>query len=254
MRRLLAIVGIVLLGLVVLVFLFISPIAKYAIEKNSEALTGRKIKIESLWINIFGGSIHMEGFRMLERNSDSSFIRIADFYGNIALNQLLAGRYYVETLRLTRPEITIRQKGDHFNFDDLLKRFSDTSSTAAPGDTTPAEYRIENLSIRSAVLNYNNFRPLTSVSLVDIFVSSPPIASGDSVYRIRCDFGLQRGGRVNTVLNVRTQSMAYGLFLKTDKLNLDFLLPYLKDYMKVQSLDGRISSRLLLAGHLDKTT
>ena len=41
------------LGLLVLVAVFISPITKYLIEKNSKKFTGRQITIKSLGINIF---------------------------------------------------------------------------------------------------------------------------------------------------------------------------------------------------------
>src|SRR5262245_35489615 len=103
MKRLLSIAGFVLLCLLLVVFLFISSIVKNIVEKNSEAWTGRKITIGSLWINIFGGSVHAKDFRILEKNSDSTFFRLADFYGNISLNQLLSGRYVLENIRIAGP-------------------------------------------------------------------------------------------------------------------------------------------------------
>ena len=130
MKRLLAVTGIIILGLVILVFLFISPIVKYVIEKNSVAWTGRTIRIEHLFLNIFGGGLHLEGFSMLEQKSDSVFIRVGDLDCNISINSLLQGQYVIEKFHVTRPEVTIVQRGDHFNFDDLLLRF------AAP-DTAP---------------------------------------------------------------------------------------------------------------------
>jgi hypothetical protein len=253
MKRVLVISGIVLAGLLLLAFLFISPITKYVIERNSEAWTGRKIRIESLWINLFGGAAHLKGFRMLEQHSDSTFLFIPEISCNVSVHQLLSGRYVVESLSLTRPEITITQQGNHFNFDDLAEQFA-TPDTRASDKEEPIEYAIEAYAVNDAVLHYHNHRPATTIDLTGIYLSGPPITHLDSIYRFLCQFDLRAGGQVYSYLNVQPRSGGYGLILKMRSLNLSFLLPYLREYMKVQSLDGRLSANLLLAGRTDKST
>lgn len=253
-KKILIFIGLGIAGVLLLLFIFISPIAKYVIEKNSEEWIGRKIKIESLWLNIFTGSIHLTNFQLFESKSDKVFIGVHDFYGNIAVNKLLVSTYTIETIKISGPEINIQQHGDHFNFDDLMIRFADTTHVKQEPTSEPVKYFIDKFSIDSATINYSNFSPAASISIVNINASTLPIAYTDTKYDINTSFGFKTGGEVSAKLNVNVKTMAYLLDLKTKDLNIAFLLSYLKDYMKVKSLDGLVSSDLLIAGSLDKTT
>ena len=65
----------VLISLFILAFAFISPITKWAIEKYSPKYTGRQIKMESLFINLFTGSIDVNGLKMYEADNKNIFFR-----------------------------------------------------------------------------------------------------------------------------------------------------------------------------------
>ncbi|MCP6769254.1 hypothetical protein NL529_30845, partial [Klebsiella pneumoniae] len=80
--------------------------------------------------------------------------------------------------------MNIAQQGDHFNFDDIIKRFSDTTNAEPKKDAEPVRYFIENCTIEKGIVNYNNFAPPASVSIIDLNVSVKPIAYTDSVYYI----------------------------------------------------------------------
>lgn len=49
-----------LVVLVGLAALLVSPVAKYYIEKNSKELIGRQVKMKSLHINLFTGSLEID--------------------------------------------------------------------------------------------------------------------------------------------------------------------------------------------------
>src|SRR5271154_4780887 len=80
LKRILLALLIIIVTLFILAFLFISPIAKYVIEKNSEKYIGRKVKIEHLWINLFAGSVKISGFKLFENKSDKVFLSCNRFY------------------------------------------------------------------------------------------------------------------------------------------------------------------------------
>jgi uncharacterized protein involved in outer membrane biogenesis len=253
-RKTIFIIGIVICSLLLLVFLFISPIVKYVVEKHSEEWIGRKIKLENFWINIFTGSVHVRNFHLLENKSEKDFIRIADFYCNVALLKIPAGKYKIETIRFTKPEINIVQRGNHFNFDDLLMHFADTTGMKSKSSTEPVKYFIENFSIDSASINYSNTHPAASISLINLNVSSAPVAYTDSVFNIASSFGFKTGGNIAMKFQANAKSMAYRMELKTQELNISFLLSYLKDYMKVKSLDGLVTTDMIISGDLNKST
>ncbi len=243
---------VVFCSLLILAFLFISPITKYIIEKNSEEWIGRKLKIEKLWINIFAGSLHIENFKMYENKNDKVFVSFADFYCNIEINKLFAGEYAVSPISLSKPVINIIQTGSRFNFDDIMKRFADTTQTKPDLTVEPVKYFIENFSISSGVVNYSTSAPATSISIININATTLPIAFTDSIYNIKSDFSFKTGGKINTLLNFNTNSMAYSLKFKAQNHKLSFLAEYLKDYMKVKSFDAWLNTDLNISGNLNK--
>ena len=66
LKRIALIVLIAVASLIVLAFVFISPIVKYEIEKNSEQWIGRKVKMDKLWVNLFSGRFKITGLKVFE--------------------------------------------------------------------------------------------------------------------------------------------------------------------------------------------
>jgi hypothetical protein len=65
-KKTLLIIAGCLVGLVVLVIVFISPIAKYAIEKYDQQLLGREITLDFVYLNPFTGYVHLNGVVITE--------------------------------------------------------------------------------------------------------------------------------------------------------------------------------------------
>ncbi len=254
LKRIIFILFITIVSLLVLAFVFISPIAKYEIEKNSEQWIGRKVKIEKLWVNLFTGSFKITGLKVFEHKSEKVFFSCKRFYLNISVRKLLASKYDITEIKITKPEITITQKGNHFNYDDLLKRFADSTKVKKKTKAAPAEFWVRNFSIDSAVINYSNNKPQTSLSMVNLNTSCPLIAYNDPAYLFKTDFDLQSGGNVNAAFHLNSNSLDYHLQLDLKKLNIAFLYPYLRDYIKINSMDGLISSNVVIAGNFNKPT
>jgi len=243
------------LGLLVLVAVFISPITKYLIEKNSEKFTGRQITIKSLGINIFTGSVTCKGLTIFEAKSNTVFVSCEEVYVNIAITKLLKGEYDIETVRVSKPVVTIVQKGKHFNYDDLMKRFmTDTVSAKATVATQPAHYWVHNFAVDSAKFTYSNTNPFTKLSIIQFNTSIPLIAWDDPVYKIHNDFALSTGGKFSADMVFNKQTLKYSVTADLQKLNIAWMYPYLKDYMKVNSLQGLVGSHIRISGNLNKPT
>ena len=66
-KKILLIVTASIVGLVILVILFISPITKYLIEKYDETYTGRQITLDLAYVNPFTGFVHFKNLKIFEK-------------------------------------------------------------------------------------------------------------------------------------------------------------------------------------------
>lgn len=243
----------ILLGLVLMIIIFISPISKYLIEKYSEAYTGRKIGMQELSINIFNGSITAKGFTVFEAKSTKPFFKTDVLDVNIAVYKLWVGKYDITSVELSSPYLQVIQKGDKFNYDDLMNRFF-ADDTTKKVETKPVKYWARNIQVNNATILYTNTKPLTNIKLIKGVVQIPLIAWDDPLYKIQTAFNLSTGGRSKALLHFNTNTFDYKAKIDVDQLNIDFLYPYLKDYMKVKSLKGLINTNLWLTGNANQPT
>src|ERR1700733_7429145 len=91
-------IGGILIGIFILVILFISPIAKYVIEKYSVKWTGRQIKMDWAYVNPFTGYAHLSNLKIYEANSDSIFISSEGFSIGMNLRKLLSKEYEITSI------------------------------------------------------------------------------------------------------------------------------------------------------------
>lgn len=240
--------------LLILVVVFISPITKYLIEKHSEAYTGRVIRIDQLAINIFNGSITAKEFTVYEAKSKTIFCKIDRLDLNITVYKLWVGKYDITSVSVNKPFVRIVQKGNRFNYDDLLKRFLATDTTPKKVQTKPVQYWVRNIIVRDANIAYTNTKPLTKIEIIKGNAQLPIVAWNDSIYNLRSDFSLATGGDCKAQLKLNANSYGYQLQTVITKLNIGMLYPYLKDYLKVKSLDGLVDANLHITGNFNHPT
>ncbi len=123
-KRIIITVGI-LLGIWALIMLFISPIAKYLIEKYSVKYTGRQIRMSWIYLNPFTGYAHINNLKIYEANSDSIFISANGFNIGINIPKLLRKEIEITSISLDKPRgIALQSSKNTFNFSDIIERFS----------------------------------------------------------------------------------------------------------------------------------
>ncbi len=251
LRRLLFIVLGSLLALVIVSLFFLSSIVKYLIESRSEEYTGRKIKMDNLHINLFSGNIRFDKLKIFEAKSNNVFFVCDKIEATIAVHKLLASKYDITELKFDKPIINIIQKGNRFNYSDLIKRFV-TDSPPAKKEAKPTQYWIHDLLIDSARVVYVNSSPYNKVEVIDWTTRIPQIAWNDPVYAITTSCAVPTGGKLAGNLSINTNSFVYKTKFDLQKFNINVLYPYLKDYLKVKSLDGLLSASLAVSGNMHK--
>src|ERR1700678_4535387 len=92
-KKRLLIIGGILVIIPALLIIFISPIAKYLVEKYSVKYTGRQIKMSWAYVNPFTGYVHFSNFKIYEAHSDSVFLSVDGLSAGINLHKLLSKEY-----------------------------------------------------------------------------------------------------------------------------------------------------------------
>jgi hypothetical protein len=238
----------------ILVIVFISPITKYLIEKNSEQYTGRVIKMDKLAINIFNGSVTAKGFTIYEAKSKTIFCKIDQLDLNIAVYKLWVGEYDITSVIVDKPFLRVVQKGDRFNYDDLMNRFLSEDSADKKEPAKPVKYWVRNIQLKDGKIAYTNTKPLTKIDIIKTNVQMPLVAWNDSMYLVRSNFSLATGGDCKADLKLNANSYTYQLQTSIAGLNISMLYPYLKDYLKVKSLDGLVEANMHITGDINRPT
>jgi uncharacterized protein DUF748 len=250
-KKILLIIVVVLISGIVISIIFLSSIAKYLIEKHSEEYTGRKIKMENLHINLFSGNIRIDKLKIYEAKSSATFIECNELNATISSHKLFSSKYDIIELKIEKPVINIIQKGNHFNYGDLIKRFV-TDARPSPKNQKPTQYWIRNLQIDSAKVVYENTSPYNKMEIINWDTKIPLIAWNDPVYNIKTSLAIASGGKLDGDLNINSNNFLYKTKFSLQQLNLVLLYPYLKDYLKVKSLDGLLSANLTISGNIHK--
>ncbi len=246
-----------LIGLVVFVaitFLVLPPIAKSYIQKHSKEWFGRSVSLEAVKFNIFNGSVTLKGFRLYEKDDTSVFVSFESLYVNSALLKCVYGNYELTEITLLKPFISVIQQGDSFNYTDLEKRFTagDPDSAQSETDDEPVKFWLRNMSIGEGVISYRNLDVNSDIRLENIIVQSPLFAWDDPQQHYDFRLELNHGGKAAGTFDMNLESLGYKTSYTLDSLNLDILLPYVKDYMQVGSFKGLLTSHQTISGNFNK--
>jgi hypothetical protein len=253
LKLLLGLIGLIGLLLVLLV-IFISPIAKYLIEKHSVEYTGRQIRMDRLRINLFNGHMTASGVRIYEPDGKTEFLTCKKLSTNIIVYKMVwSSKYDITEMKLEKPMLRIVQDGDHFNYDDLVKRFLSDTTPAKPGEK-PVEFWVRNISADSAKIIYETRRPAAKLTIVNADLSLPLVAWNDPVYRVHGVMDIASGGHLAGDMVLNADTYQYTVSADMRQLNIGWMYPYLHDYMKVKTLDGLVSCKMHLSGNFNHPT
>ncbi len=251
-RWLLALAGLFVL-ILTLAFIFISPIAKYLIEKYDVEFIGREITMNKIFLNLFSGTASIKNFVVYEKDGKTPFFKANRLHATISIYKVLRDKYDISNISAESPALTIIRTGEHFNYDDILDRILvDGIDDTTTSNEAPTQYWIRNIDIKDLSITYINTRPYNKVGIQKGNVIVPLIAWDDPVYNLDCGFTLTEGGNIVSKTNYNDKTGLFTLNLQIDKFNCSVLFPYLKDYIQVTSLEGLFSTTINISGNANK--
>ena len=239
--------------MLLLLVIFISPVAKWAIEKYSVEYTGRQVNMDKLSINLLTGSIRSNGLKIYEAKSNKLFFECNELYANIEVHKLLSSEYDLTIIQLNKPVLNIIEKGKRFNFSDLIDRFG-KKSTIENKKSELIKWSIDKVDIDSATIAYTNTSPYNTIKIERCNINIPGISWNNKIYSINTDFSFASGGDVKGKISFDKNSWVYGILVDINRFNIKPFYTYLKDYLKVNSLDGLLSTHLIINGNMHEAT
>jgi uncharacterized protein DUF748 len=233
---------------VVVAILFISPIAKYLIEKYDEKYTGRRITLDWAYVNPFTGHIHLHNLKIYEHKSDSLFLTADGLTIDFGMLRFLRQGFEIKKLTLDHPVIKVIRDQKRLNFEDVIEKFSSGDTVPKKPSTTKVD--LLDLKITNAEIHYTD-RQIP----FDYFIKEGNFeTSGKHWYEdtmaIRYSFlsGPSKGSmRGEFHVNFKTSD-----YLLADKIGLFDLKPleqYVKDLAYYGSVRAELEADLLAKGN-----
>ncbi|MCD6018761.1 MAG: hypothetical protein K0S53_1882 [Bacteroidetes bacterium] len=239
LKKTLLIVIITIISLVALVIVFISPIAKYLVEKYDVKYIGREVKMDWAYVNPFTGYIHFDDFKIYEQKSDTVFIEIEGVSARVSMRKLLNKTYEINSLILNKPIAKVIQKKKVFNFQDIIDLF--TPKDKPKTDKGPVHFNLLNAEINEGTFYFSEPSTPINYSIIHVnFKTAGKRWDNDTINgQITLQSGIGRGDLDgNFSINTKNQDYRFGVKVK------HFDMKIMKQYLRDLSNYGHISSVL----------
>ena len=270
------IVLIVLAALIVLVIaaLKIAPgIAKNYVVEHSEELIGRKMKIENIDFSPLSFTITVDDFAIFEPDGTTPFVAFEKFRINANPTRLIAKEISVSEIYLKGLYTRVTQKGDKFNFSDILDKFAadstadTTAAEEAKVDSTAADsaqalnldpnemigfsVAVKNITLEKGNIIYEDQQVGSKIHIQDFSVAIPAVYFSNKNTDIGVNLKFANGGDLGVNVQFNMQTQDFGVNVTLNKLALAIAKPYLNDFIKYKDFDGSLNVDVNVKGNVN---
>ena len=249
LKIILWVVGIVL-ALLIIVSLVAGPVAKGYINKHGEQLTGRRVEVKHVGVNLLTGSVKVQGLDMYEDDGSTLFAGFDTLDVRAALLQLPFKTVNLRHITLAGLKARVQQDGDSFNFSSLIDHFK-SDKPDEEKDTTPSSWTLKfyNIRISHASLGYRDLRGNKALRLPDVNLRVPGfVIGGKEQTEGGLNLSFDKGGR----LNMDAHYDAAGGNLNASVDLKDFALcnveGYIQDVVALDEVAGNLTAHIDLKG------
>ena len=224
-----------IIGLLLVVLLLLSPIAKNYVEKHDQELIGRELSMGKLWVNPFSGSVKIKDLTLYEEDGTTPFVHFDRFTTTIKLRELLNHRLWVKRATLSGLNVNVEQDRDWFNFSSLMERFS---SNTDPTKSSRFGLIFNEINIENGAIRYADLSRGSELMLRDIALFVPALDLADMKTDVGLDLALSDEALLHTDIRLSDNGKKFFINLKINKLSLDVIEPYLQQNYPVDLLTG----------------
>ncbi|MBL7919666.1 MAG: DUF748 domain-containing protein [Bacteroidia bacterium] len=243
--------GITIFLIAVMVIIFISPLAKYIIEKYDQKILGRTVTLDWAYVNPFTGYVHLRNAKVYETNSDTLFFSSKGISANLSMHKLFSKMIEINDMVLDQPFGVIQQDtAKKLNFNDIIERFTPKDKTRK-SKKNPFKFNILNIVINDGIFIYRDLRVPVNYPIKHVNINSPWGFRWDSD-SIKSDFNFEAGigkGSVKGNLKMSYRDLGYRLQTVFTKYDLKFIEQYLKDLINYGVFSASFDADVIATGN-----
>lgn len=249
LKIILWVVGIVL-ALLIVVSLVAGPVTKGYINKHGEQLTGRRVEVKHVGLNLLTGSVKVHGLDIYEDDGSTRFAGFDTLDVRAALLQLPFKTVNLRHITLAGLKAQVQQDGDRFNFNSLIDHFK-SDKPDEEKDTTPSSWTLKfyNIRISHASLGYRDLRGNKELKVPDVNLRVPGFVIGG---KERTEGGLNlsfdKGGRLNMDAHYDATSGALNASADLKDFALRNVEGYIQDIIDFDEVTGNLTAHIDLKG------
>jgi|WetSurMetagenome_2_1015567.scaffolds.fasta_scaffold07157_3 hypothetical protein len=254
LRKTLIIVSGSLIGMILVILLLISPIARHFAIKYGEKFTGRHIEIGWLVVNPFTGYVYLSNLKIYEpkgipgaKNADSVFLSANGVSADFAMLKLFSKTIEISEMTLYQPWGIIIQNEKQLNFSDLINLFK----SKTPGKPHKGiRFSLLNLTIKHGEFHYRD-----EVAHISYFLKSVDIKSTGVRWNadtLAADVSFLSGpasGSLKGHIMMNFKTLEYKFTAVVKKYDLGFMEQYLKDLTNYGTFRANFDADLSVKGN-----
>ena len=232
---------------VVLTILFISPLVKYLVERDDEKYTGRQITMDWAYVNPFTGFIHFKNFKVLEAKKDTLFFSANDVTADFALFKLFSKTVEITELIINHPRGVVTNSKKHFNFDDLILRFSPDT---LPSKKSSTRVNILKLKIEHGEFYYREKAIPINYVIKDLNMeSSGKRWDADTIASSFSFLSQNKKGGLKGNFTINVKSLDYRIQASMRNFDLEIIRQYLWELINYGMFSARLNATLKATGN-----
>lgn len=248
-KVLLWIVGIVL-ALLIVISLVGGPVAKSYINRHGESLTGRRIEVKHVGLNLLTGRVAVQGLQVYEEDGSVPFAGFDTLDVRTYLLQIPFKTLNLRHITLSGLHANILQDGERFNFSSIIDHFSSDTEDKVK-DTTPSDWTLKlyNIRLSHARLNYRDLSSNKALSLPDVNLRVPGfIIGGKESTEGGLNLTFDKGGHLNATGNYDAAKGRYDAKVDLTDFALRNVEGYVRDIIDLDEVHGTLSAHLTASG------
>ena len=228
------------------------PVAKGYVNRHGEQLTGRRVEVEHVGLNLLTGRVAVRGITLYEDDGTSVFAGFDTLDVRAALLQLPFRTVNLRHITLAGLHANLIQDGDRFNFSSLVDHFADSGDKDK--DTTPSQWTLKfrNIRLNHARLAYSDRRSNKGIALPDVNLRVPGFVIGGKEHTEGgLNISFADGGRLGARAHYNADDGSYSAVVDIDGFDLRNIEGYVQDFMAIDRLGGNLTAHITASGNTD---
>jgi len=239
--------------LIIIALIALPYAAKNYINKHGKEYSGRKMSVSRVRINYFTTTFNIIGFKLFEADERTSFIAFDTLTVDVNPIRLFSSELEIEKVRLVNPVATIIRNDTRFNFDDIIAFYN--SRPAEDADTVPSEpfkYVLKNISLENGKFTFTDKGVNHTSVMKNLGFSVPYISySEEEISEAGLKFYFENDGFLQAKAGYNLKTGTYTADVTVSQLDISPFLPYTKDYIRLNNIEGLLGGNIHLHGNIN---